>query len=236
VFKAACAGYCVAVDAAAHTTVLLLTSESPGCTLQQTFWTYVISSVCVWDHGALELLHFDNVYSRLKSIVAASILESFIPKAKFDWFPGFVVLRGPETLMTLGRWGDDAGLRMGRVSHCSLFGRTWASCPAFLLYKTDYISQFRNFLENFLGMFECTCALIWSKLPEIHRKTCAPPPNHPWSVSWRSWVISSDAHVAASCRWICTVCNIARMNSYTDMMMIRSLTAYYDLVDLRISF
>jgi hypothetical protein len=30
VFKAACAGYCIAVDAAAHTTVLLLTPKSPG--------------------------------------------------------------------------------------------------------------------------------------------------------------------------------------------------------------
>jgi hypothetical protein len=47
VFKAACAGYCVAVDAAAHTTVLLLTRESPGCKLQQTFNLRHLLCVCV---------------------------------------------------------------------------------------------------------------------------------------------------------------------------------------------
>jgi hypothetical protein len=190
--------------------------------------------VCVWDHGAHELLHFGNVYSRLKSTVAASILESFIPKAKFEWVLGFVVLRRPETLMMLGRWGDDARLRMGRVSHGSLFGRTWASCLAFLLYKTDYISQFRNFLENFLCMFECTCALIWSKLAEIHPKTFPPP-------SPLKCILTFMGHqfwcsCGSQLRWICTVCNISRMNSYTHMIIIRRLTAYYDLVDLRISF
>lgn len=152
-FKAACAGYCVAVDAAAHTTVLLLTPELPG--RKPSKRSELTSSpvfVCVCgDHGAHQLL---------KSTVAASILESFIPKAKFEWVLVFVVLRGPETLMMLGRWGDDAGLRMGRVSHGTLFGRTRASCHALLLYKTDYISQFGNFFENFLCMFECTCATL----------------------------------------------------------------------------
>jgi hypothetical protein len=117
VFKAACAGYCVAVDAAAHTTVLLLTPKSPG--RKPSKRSELTSSpvfVCVCgDHGAHLLL---------KSTVAASILESFIPKAKFEWVLGFVVLRGLETLMMLGRWGDDAGLRMGRVSHGTVFGRT----------------------------------------------------------------------------------------------------------------